>query len=309
MPPAASTPPALYRVIAVVHSVASTRPCGKLPKHYLKRHQIHFQPGINEDLAATAVWGSQQTNLFSGARYDGVFGLWYGKGPGVDRSMDVLKHANAFGTSRFGGVLAVAGDDHACKSSTLPHQSEHMFIGASIPVLAPADVQEVLDLGIYGWELSRYCGCWVGFKAITENMDSAISADINPGRVSIQIPETFNLPTDGVHARWPDSPMEQEKRLNKYKIYAAREFAYANELNKVMLDSARPRLGIITSGKAYLDVIQALDDMGIDAQARRSHWDSRLQGGHAVAIRATKHPSVRGGTGRDPGCRGKTLRH
>ena len=233
---------------------------------YLKRHQIHFQPGINEDLAATAVWGSQQTNLFSGARYDGVFGLWYGKGPGVDRSMDVLKHANAFGTSRFGGVLAVAGDDHACKSSTLPHQSEHMFIGASIPVLAPADVQEVLDLGIYGWELSRYCGCWVGFKAITENMDSAISADINPGRVSIQIPETFNLPTDGVHARWPDSPMEQEKRLNKYKIYAAREFAYANELNKVMLDSAHPRLGIITSGKAYLDVIQALDDMGIDAK-------------------------------------------
>ncbi len=233
---------------------------------HLKYHQIHFQPGINEDLAATAVWGSQQTNLFSGARYDGVFGLWYGKGPGVDRSMDVLKHANAFGTSRFGGVLAVAGDDHACKSSTLPHQSEHMFIGASIPVLAPADVQEVLDLGIYGWELSRYCGCWVGFKAITENMDSAISADINPGRVSIQIPDTFNLPTDGVHARWPDSPMEQEKRLNKYKIYAAREFAYANQLNKVMLDSAHPRLGIITSGKAYLDVIQALDDMGIDAK-------------------------------------------
>ena len=235
-------------------------------EHYLKHHQIHFQPGINEDLAATAVWGSQQTNLFSGARYDGVFGLWYGKGPGVDRSMDVLKHANAFGTSRFGGVLAVAGDDHACKSSTLPHQSEHMFIGASIPILAPANVQEVLDLGIYGWELSRYCGCWVGFKAITENMDSAISADINPGRLSIQIPETFNLPTDGVHARWPDLPMEQEKRLNKYKIYAAREFAYANQLNKVMLDSARPRLGIITSGKAYLDVIQALDDMGIDNQ-------------------------------------------
>jgi indolepyruvate ferredoxin oxidoreductase len=180
-------------------------------EHYLKHHKIHFQPGINEDLAATAVWGSQQTNLFSGARYDGVFSLWYGKGPGVDRSMDVLKHANAFGTSRFGGVLAVAGDDHACKSSTLPHQSEHMFIGASIPILAPANVQEVLDLGIYGWELSRYCGCWVGFKAITENMDSAISADINPGRVNIQIPESFNLPTGGVHCALARPPYGARK--------------------------------------------------------------------------------------------------
>ena len=126
--------------------------------------------------------GSQQTSLFAGARYDGVFGMWYGKGPGVDRSMDVIKHANAFGTSKYGGVLAVAGDDHACKSSTLPHQSEHMFIGASVPVLSPANVQEVLDLGVFGWELSRYSGCWVALKAITENMDSAISADIDPER-------------------------------------------------------------------------------------------------------------------------------
>ena len=235
-------------------------------KSHLDRHHIHFQPGVNEDLAATAVWGSQQTQLFPGARYDGVFGMWYGKGPGVDRSMDVFKHANAFGTSRHGGVLAVAGDDHACKSSTLPHQSEHMFMGASIPVLAPANVQEVLDLGIYGWELSRYCGCWVGLKAITENMDSAISADIDPTRVSIVIPDSFLLPEDGVHARWPDNPLDQEKRLNKFKIYAAREFARVNQLNRVVLDSPQPRLGIITSGKAYLDVMQALDDMGIGAQ-------------------------------------------
>jgi len=235
-------------------------------KSHLDRHHIHFQPGVNEDLAATAVWGSQQTQLFPGARYDGVFGMWYGKGPGVDRSMDVFKHANAFGTSRHGGVLAVAGDDHACKSSTLPHQSEHMFMGASIPVLAPANVQEVLDLGIYGWELSRYCGCWVGLKAITENMDSAISADIDPTRVSIVIPDSFLLPEDGVHARWPDNPLDQEKRLNKFKIYAAREFARVNQLNRIVLDSPQPRLGIITSGKAYLDVMQALDDMGIGAQ-------------------------------------------
>jgi indolepyruvate ferredoxin oxidoreductase len=232
-------------------------------KPWLDKHNVYFQPGINEDLAATSVWGSQQTNLFAGARYDGVFGMWYGKGPGVDRSMDVIKHANAFGTSRYGGVLAVAGDDHACKSSTLPHQSEHMFIGASVPVLSPANVQEVLDLGVFGWELSRYSGCWVALKAITENMDSAISADIDPERVRIVIPQDFALPADGVHARWPDKPLEQELRLNKYKIYAAREFARANGINRIVLDSPNPRFGIITTGKAYLDVMQALEDMGI----------------------------------------------
>lgn len=231
---------------------------------FLDRHNIQFQPGVNEDLAATAVRGSQEVGLFPGAKYDGVFGMWYGKGPGVDRSMDVLKHANAMGTSKFGGVLAVAGDDHAAKSSTLPHQSEHMFMGASIPVLAPSNVQEVLDLGIYGWELSRYSGCWVGLKAITENMDSAISAEIDPRRIDIVIPKSFELPADGVHVRWPDTPLAQEERLNKYKIYAAREFALANKLNRVMLDSPKARLGIVTSGKAYLDVLQALEDLGID---------------------------------------------
>ncbi len=231
---------------------------------FLDEHNIVFQPGVNEDLAATAVWGSQQVNLFEGAKYDGVFGMWYGKGPGVDRSMDVIRHANAFGTSKYGGVLAVAGDDHAAKSSTLPHQSEHMFIGASIPVLNPANVQEVLDLGIFGWELSRYCGTWVALKAITENMDSAISAEIDPDRVHIVIPEDFVLPEDGVHARWPDSALEQELRLNKFKIYATREFARVNRLNKIVINSDRPRLGIITTGKAYLDVMQALEDLGID---------------------------------------------
>ncbi len=231
---------------------------------YLEKHDIKFLPGVNEDLAATAVWGSQQVNLFEGAEYDGIFGMWYGKGPGVDRSMDVIKHANAFGTSKFGGVLAVAGDDHANKSSTIPHQSEHMFIGASIPVLNPSNVQEVLDLGIYGWELSRYCGTWVALKAITENMDSAISAEIDPNRVNIVLPDSFELPEDGVHARWPDNGLAQEERLNKYKIYAAREFARVNNLNRVVIDSEKPRLGIFTTGKAYLDVMQALEDLGID---------------------------------------------
>lgn len=234
-------------------------------QEHLEKHNIHFQPGVNEDLAATAIWGSQQVNLFPGAKYDGVFGLWYGKGPGVDRSMDVIRHGNAFGTSKYGGVLAVAGDDHACKSSTLPHQTEHMFIGASMPVLAPANVQEVLDLGVYGWELSRYSGCWVALKAITENMDSAISADIDPNRVQIIIPEDFELPEEGVHGRWPSTPLEQERILNKYRIYAARNFARVNRLNKIMVDSDNARLGIITTGKAYLDVMQALEDLGIDA--------------------------------------------
>ncbi len=159
---------------------------------HLDRHNIKFVPGVNEDLAATAVRGSQEVGLFEGARYDGVFGMWYGKGPGVDRSMDVIKHANAVGTSKYGGVLAVAGDDHAAKSSTLPHQSEHMFIGASIPVLAPSNVQEVLDLGIMGWELSRFSGCWVALKAITENMDASISAEIDPHRIAIVYPDTID---------------------------------------------------------------------------------------------------------------------
>ena len=235
-------------------------------KNYLDKHNIQFQPGINEDLAATAVWGSQQVGIFPGAKYDGVFSLWYGKGPGVDRSMDVIKHANAFGTAKYGGVLAVAGDDHGCKSSTLPHQSEHMFIGASVPVLNPANVQEVLDLGIFGWELSRFSGCWVALKAITENMDSAISAYIDPNRVQIIIPDDFELPPEGLNARWPAKPLEQERILNKYRIYAARHFARVNKLNKIVVDSPQPRLGIITSGKSYLDVMQALEDLGIDEQ-------------------------------------------
>lgn len=233
---------------------------------FLDKHHVHFQPGVNEDLGMTAVWGSQQVNLFPGARYDGVYGMWYGKGPGLDRSMDVLKHANAFGTSKYGGVLAIVGDDHACKSSTLPHQSDHMFIGATCPVLNPAGVQEVLDLGIYGWELSRYSGCWVGMKVITENCDAAISAEIDPGRIRIVLPEDFELPPDGVHGRWPDTPLDQEKRLQRYKIYAALAFARANNLNRITLDSPNARLGIVTTGKSYLDTLQALDDLGIDEQ-------------------------------------------
>ena len=235
-------------------------------EEHLDKHNIKFVPGINEDLAATAVRGSQEVGLMPGSQFDGVFGMWYGKGPGLDRSIDAFRHANAAGTAKYGGVLAVVGDDHGCKSSTYPYQSEHLFMSLSMPVLAPANVQEVLDLGIYGWELSRYCGCWVGLKAITENMDSAISAEIDPARIDIKIPQDFELPEDGLNVRWPDSPLAQEERLNKYKIYAALAFARENELNKIVIKSDKPRLGIITSGKSYLDVLQAFDDLGIDEE-------------------------------------------
>ncbi|HXH02130.1 MAG TPA: indolepyruvate ferredoxin oxidoreductase family protein [Candidatus Competibacteraceae bacterium] len=233
-------------------------------KKFMAEHHIHFQPGLNEDLAATAVWGSQQVGLWPGSRYDGVFAMWYGKGPGVDRSGDVFKHGNLFGTSKLGGVLVIAGDDHAAKSSTLPHQSEYAFMDAMIPVLNPAGVQEILDLGIFGWELSRYCGCWIALKTISENVDSSASVYVDPQRVQIVIPTDFELPPEGVHGRWPTKPLEQEYIHQKYRLYAALAFAKANRLNRIVLDSPNPRFGIVTTGKSYLDVMQALNDLGID---------------------------------------------
>ncbi|WP_375176397.1 indolepyruvate ferredoxin oxidoreductase family protein [Marinobacter mobilis] len=232
-------------------------------KDYLKEKHVHFLPGVNEDLGATAVWGSQQVNIFEGAKYDGVFALWYGKGPGVDRTGDVFKHANAAGSSQYGGVLAVAGDDHACKSSTLPHQSDYAFMDASIPVLNPSGVQEMLDLGLYGWAMSRYSGCWIGFKALAEVMDSSISADLNLSRINIRIPDNITLPEGGLNARWPDKPLEQEERLHRYKLEAAKAFCRANRLDKTVVTASQPRFGIVTTGKSYLDVIQALADLGL----------------------------------------------
>ena len=231
---------------------------------HLKDHHIHFTPGVNEELAATAVWGSQQVGLFEGAKYDGVFAMWYGKGPGVDRSGDVFKHANAAGTARNGGVLLLAGDDHACKSSTLPHQSEHAFDAAMIPVLYPTGVQEIIDLGLHGFAMSRYSGCYVAFKLISETVDSSASIYLTPDSPRIVLPEDFVLPAAGVSIRWPDAPMEQELRLQHDKIYAALAYCRANRLNRITIDSPRPRLGIIASGKSYLDVLQALEDLGID---------------------------------------------
>ena len=231
----------------------------------LTDHHINFHPAVNEDLAATALWGSQQLNMFEGARYDGIFGIWYGKGPGVDRSGDVFRHANFAGTSPHGGVLVLAGDDPACKSSTVPSQSEHALMDANIPIFNPANVQDVLDFGLIGWAMSRYSGCWVGMKCISDNVDSSASVDVDPDRVRIEVPGDFEMPEGGLHIRWPDPPLEQEHRLQRYKIYAALAFARANHLNCITVDSPQPRLGIITTGKSYLDVLQALDDLGIRA--------------------------------------------
>jgi indolepyruvate ferredoxin oxidoreductase len=232
-------------------------------RRFVEKNHIRFQPAINEELAATAVWGSQQIRLFPGAKYDGVFAIWYGKGPGVDRSGDALKHGNSAGSAPNGGVLVIAGDDHTCKSSTLAHQSEFAFVDASIPILNPAGIEDILDLGLYGWAMSRYSGCWVAFKTVAETMDSSASISADPGRVGIALPDGFEMPPGGLNIRWPDTPLDQEARLHRYKLPAAVAFARANGLDRVIFDTQRPRVGIITTGKSYLDVRQALDDLGI----------------------------------------------
>ncbi|CAN5492700.1 indolepyruvate ferredoxin oxidoreductase family protein [soil metagenome] len=239
-------------------------------KRYLKDNNIHFQPGLNEDLAATAVWGSQQTNLFPSATVDGVFGIWYGKGPGVDRSMDVLKHANAAGTSQYGGVIALAGDDHGCQSSTLPHQSEQVFAAAMIPVVNPATVQEYLDFGILGYAMSRYTGCWIGFKAISETVESGASVWVDPERLQIIMPTDFQLPAGGLGIRNPDPPLEAEKRLHGPKMAAVRAFVRANGFDRTVIEPQRARIGIMTTGKAYLDTRQALEDLGLSEERCKS---------------------------------------
>jgi len=236
---------------------------------FLESHQIRFQPGVNEDLAATAIWGTQQVGLFKGAKHDGVFSMWYGKGPGVDRCGDVFKHANAAGTSRHGGVLVLAGDDHAAKSSTLAHQSEHNLKAAMIPVLNPASVQEYLDLGIHGFAMSRYSGCWISLKCVTDVVESGATVEVDPDRVKIAVPQDFAMPPGGLNLRWPDGILEQEARLLDWKVYAALAYARANGLDRIVWDSPTPRFGIITTGKSYGDTMQALADLGIDEQVAR----------------------------------------
>ncbi len=234
-------------------------------KSYLKAQHIVFQPGVNEELAATALWGTQQLGFAPAGsnKFDGVFGIWYGKGPGVDRCSDVFKHANMAGTTPWGGVLAVAGDDHVSKSSTAAHQSDHIFKACGTPVFFPSSVQEILDLGLHAIAMSRFAGVWSGMKTIQEIVESSASAVIDPERVNIVLPE-FDMPRGGVHIRWPDDALSQEARLFDYKWYAALAYVRANRLNYNAIQGPNDRLGLIASGKAYNDTRQALLDLGLD---------------------------------------------
>lgn len=233
-------------------------------KGFLESNHIRFVPGVNEDLALTSAWGSQQLHLYPDAKYDGVFSIWYGKGPGVDRSGDVFKQGNGHGSAKHGGLLAIAGDDPAAKSSTSPHQTEQTFIGASMPVLVPADVQEFIDFGLYGFALSRFSGLWIGFKTLSDNAESTSIVDIASERTAIVLPQDFEIPEDGLNLRWPDDRFVQERRLHELKIPATLAFCRANALNQAVISGPKRRFGIVAAGKAYLDVRQALDDLGID---------------------------------------------
>ena len=232
----------------------------------LEDRHIHFQPGINEDLAATACWGCQQSSMFGDARYDGVFAMWYGKGPGLDRSLDAIRHANLAGTSKHGGVLAVVGDDHAMKSTDVPATSEPTFQDLMMPVLYPATVQEVVDFGLIGWAMSRFSGCWTGYKVTADTVDTAASIGADIGRPELVMPNDVEFPSDGVHMRIGDFWYHQEERLRRYKIPAALAFGRANGVNRVAIESPRPRFGLIASGKAYIDTRQALHELGIDSR-------------------------------------------
>ncbi|MBV9892340.1 MAG: indolepyruvate ferredoxin oxidoreductase family protein, partial [Rhizobacter sp.] len=234
-------------------------------KKHLAAQNIVFQPGVNEELAATAVWGSQQLDLYpQSKKFDGVFGIWYGKGPGVDRCSDVFKHANMAGTSKHGGVIAIAGDDHVAKSSTAAHQSDHIFKACGLPVFFPASVQDILDMGLHAFAMSRLAGVWAGMKTIQEIVESSASVCVDPDRVDIVLPEDFRMPPGGLHIRWPDGALEQEARLMDHKWYAALAYVRANRLNHNVIEGPRDRFGIIASGKGYNDTRQALADLGLD---------------------------------------------
>ena len=234
-------------------------------KKHLAAQHIVFQPGVNEELAATAVWGTQQLDLYpQSKKFDGVFGIWYGKGPGVDRCSDVFKHANMAGTAQYGGVIAVAGDDHISKSSTAAHQSDHIFKACGLPVFFPSSVQEILDMGLHAIAMSRFSGLWSGMKTIQEIVESSSSVSVDPERVNIVLPEDFQVPPGGLHIRWPDAPLAQEARLMDYKWYAALAYVRANKLNYNVIAGPRDRFGIIASGKAFNDTRQALADLGLD---------------------------------------------
>ncbi len=226
---------------------------------------ILFQPGLNEDLAATALWGTQQAELRGEGRFDGVFGLWYGKGPGVDRSGDVMRHANMAGTAPRGGVVMAMGDDHTGESSTTLHQSDWAMVDAYMPVLSPAGVQEILDFGLYGWALSRFAGVWVGLKTMKDTIETTAVADGRVDRMSFVTPQEFAMPEGGLNIRLVDTPVAQETRMIDYKRFAAEAFSRANRMDRRMWGKPGATIGLVAAGKNWLDLVHALDLLGIDA--------------------------------------------
>ncbi len=230
----------------------------------LAQHDVTFQPGLNEDLAATALWGSQQAELRGEGKYDGVFGLWYGKGPGVDRSGDVFKHANMAGSSTHGGVLVAMGDDHTGESSTVLHQSEFALLDAYMPVVSPAGVQEIMDYGLYGWALSRFSGLWVGLKTMKDTIEATSVVNGNPDRLTFVTPD-FTMPQGGLNIRLVDTPVDQETRVIDYKRNAAEAFSRANGMDKRMWGKPGAKIGFVAAGKNWLDLMHALDLLHIDA--------------------------------------------
>jgi indolepyruvate ferredoxin oxidoreductase len=231
----------------------------------LKANDILFHAGTNEDLAATALVGTQNAELRGEGKFDGVFGMWYGKGPGVDRSGDAFRHANFAGTSKHGGVIALMGDDHTAESSTTAHQSEYHFIDVMIPILNPAGVQEIMDYGLYGWAMSRFTGAWTALKCMHETVESTAIVDGSLDRVKIIIPDDFQMPPGGLNIRLGDTVLGQEARLHDFKRDAMLAFVRANKLNRMICSGGRsPKVGVITVGKSYLDVRQALDELGLD---------------------------------------------
>src|SRR5208337_331298 len=233
----------------------------------LKQHNIVFRPGLNEDLAATAIWGAQHLTSFPGATVEGVFGIWYGKGPGVDRSGDVLRHANFTGVSPRGGALALAGDDHGAKSSTAVNFSDTSFVAVGMPVLYPSNTQELIDFGLHGIAMSRFSGCWVGMKVVTDVAEGGGTVYVGPDSPPIVIPERPSKPAGGVSARSIDMPLMQEERLYNHKLPAALAYARANELNRVVGDSPNARVGVVAAGKAWQDLLQALGNLGLSGAA------------------------------------------
>ena len=232
---------------------------------FLKDSNIIYEPAINEDLAATAIWGAQQSEMRGDGVYDGVFCIWYGKGPGVDRSGDALKHGNLAGSSKHGGVLVLLGDDHTCESSTTCHQSEYALVDSMIPILNPANVKEIIEFGLHGWALSRFSGVWAGLKCVKDNVESSMSINFNLNQFKTIVPDKSLQPPDGVNIRPFDNPHDQEARMHQYKLNSVLSYSRKNNLDKVVFSGGNnPRFGIVSTGKSFMDTLQALEMLGID---------------------------------------------